>query len=101
MTTSLSDDVQHLSWAAAQLGIGTSTAYRLVAAGKIPGAFRIGAQWRVSVPRFLAEVHGEVADCGPAVICERPLSLGAPESCRERQRGPGHDLRGRASRPAG
>jgi excisionase family DNA binding protein len=62
MTTSLPDDVKHLSWAAEQLGIGTSTAYRLVAVGKIPGAFRIGAQWRVSVPRFLAEVHGEVAD---------------------------------------
>jgi len=62
MTPSLPDDVQHLSWAAEQLGIGTSNAYRLVAVGKIPGAFRVGAQWRVSVPRFLAEVHGEVAD---------------------------------------
>ena len=62
MTTSFPDDVKRLSWAAEQLGIGTSTAYRLVAAGKIPGAFRVGAQWRVSVPRFLAEVHGEPAD---------------------------------------
>ena len=59
VTTALPDDVKLLSWAAAQLGIGTSTAYRLVAAGKMPGAFRIGAQWRISVPRFLAEVHGE------------------------------------------
>jgi excisionase family DNA binding protein len=62
MKASLPDDVRHLSWAAEQLGIGCSTAYRLVAAGKIPGAFRIGAQWRVSVPRFLAEVHGQAAD---------------------------------------
>jgi excisionase family DNA binding protein len=62
MTPSLPEDVQHLSWAAEQLGIATSTAYRLVAVGKIPGAFRVGAQWRVSVPRFLAEVHGETAD---------------------------------------
>jgi excisionase family DNA binding protein len=60
MRTSLPEDVRHLSWAAEQLGIGVSTAYRLVAVGKIPGAFRIGAQWRVSVPRFLAAVHGEV-----------------------------------------
>lgn len=59
MTAALPDDVKLLSWAAGQLGIPTSTAYRLVAAGKMPGAFRIGAQWRISVPRFLAEVHGE------------------------------------------
>jgi excisionase family DNA binding protein len=59
VTISLPDDVKQISWAAEQLGIGTSTAYRLVAAGKIPGAFKVGAQWRISVPRFLAEVHGE------------------------------------------
>jgi len=59
VTISLPDDVKQISWAAEQLGIGTSTAYRLVAAGKIPGAFKVGAQWRISVPRFLAEIHGE------------------------------------------
>jgi excisionase family DNA binding protein len=59
MARSLPADVKHLSWAAEQLGIGVSTAYRLAQAGQIPGAFRVGAQWRVSVPRFLAEVHGE------------------------------------------
>ena len=59
MTLSLPDDVKQISWAAEQLGIGTSTAYCLIAAGKIPGAFKVGAQWRISVPRFLAEVHGE------------------------------------------
>lgn len=52
------DDVQPLAWAAQQLGIGVSTAYRLVSTGQIPGAFRVGGQWRISVPRFLAEVHG-------------------------------------------
>lgn len=62
MTTSLPGDVQHLSWAAEQLGIGLSTAYRLAAAGTLPGAFKVGAQWRVSVPRFLAEVHSGVAE---------------------------------------
>jgi len=50
VTISLPDDVKQISWAAEQLGIGTSTAYRLVAAGKIPGAFKVGAQWRISVP---------------------------------------------------
>ena len=36
MTTALPRDVQHLSWAAEQLGIGVSTAYRLVVVGKVP-----------------------------------------------------------------
>jgi hypothetical protein len=52
-------DVAHLSWAARHLGIGLSTAYRLAPLGQIPGAFKVGAQWRVSVPRFNAVVHGE------------------------------------------
>ena len=52
MTPSLPDDVQHLSWAAEQLGIGTSTAYRLVAVGKIPGAFRVGARVACIGPAF-------------------------------------------------
>ena len=55
----LPDDVALLPWAAERLGIGLSTAYRLAPLGEIPGAFRVGAQWRVSVPRFLREVHGE------------------------------------------
>ncbi|MGD0881551.1 MAG: helix-turn-helix domain-containing protein [Acidimicrobiales bacterium] len=59
MSLSLPADVKPLSWAAAQLGIGVSTAYRLVGTGQIPGAFRIGGQWRISVPRFEAEVHGQ------------------------------------------
>jgi hypothetical protein len=61
MTVALPDDVEHLSWAAKRLFIGESTAYRLAAAGQIPGAFKVGAQWRVSVPKFMAEVHGQVA----------------------------------------
>ncbi len=61
MKGALPADVKHLSWAAEQLGIGESTAYRLAASGQIPGAWKVGAQWRVSVPKFLAEVHGRVA----------------------------------------
>lgn len=52
-------DVKLLTWAADQLGIAPSTAYRLAATGQLPGAFKVGAQWRVSVPKFLREVHGE------------------------------------------
>lgn len=61
MNGSLPDDVKHLSWAAEQLGIATSTAYRLAVTGDIPGAFKVGAQWRISVPKFLREVHGEAS----------------------------------------
>lgn len=61
MTVALPDDVKHLSWAAEQLDIGESTAYRLASIGQIPGAFKVGAQWRVSVQRFQAVVHGQVA----------------------------------------
>lgn len=59
MTISLPDDLKQISWAAEQPGIGTWTTYRLVGAGKILGAFKVGAQWRISVHRFLAEAHWE------------------------------------------
>jgi excisionase family DNA binding protein len=54
----LPEDVKALSWAAERLGIGESTAYRLAPLGEIPGAFKVGAQWRVSVPKFERVVHG-------------------------------------------
>ncbi|MHB1555636.1 MAG: helix-turn-helix domain-containing protein [Acidimicrobiales bacterium] len=57
--TALPLDIQRIGWAAEQLGIGESTAYRLAETGQLPGAFKVGRQWRVSVPRFLREVHGE------------------------------------------
>ena len=44
----------------AALGIADSTAYRL--APQIPGAFKVGGQWRVSVPKFMHEVHGFDSD---------------------------------------
>lgn len=55
----LPDDVKLIAWGADQLGIGVSTAYRLAESGRFPGAFKAGAQWRISVPRFRALVHGE------------------------------------------
>ncbi len=60
----LPDDVKHLSWAAEQCGIGLSTAYRLAKAGKMPGAFQIGSQWRISVPAFHAGIHGTASSTG-------------------------------------
>lgn len=61
MTAALPDDVKHLSWAAEHLGIGLSTAYRLAPLGEIPGAFKVGAQWRVSKVKFEREVHGDAS----------------------------------------
>jgi len=67
------DDIKPLAWAADQLGIGLSTAYRLAPAGGIAGAFKVGAQWRVSVPKFMAEVHGvEVEYSPPPPMPTRP-----------------------------
>jgi len=57
-TRALPDDVRSLSYAAERLGIAASTAYRLAPLGKIPGAFKVGAQWRVSVIAFNRTVHG-------------------------------------------
>jgi hypothetical protein len=66
MKTALPPDVKPLSWAAERLGIASSTAYRLASVGGIPGSFRVGAQWRVSVPRFEREVHGAEAETRPS-----------------------------------
>lgn len=57
--STLPEDVWLLGRAAEELGIALSTAYRIAEAGEFPGAFKVGAQWRVSVPRFRAAVHGE------------------------------------------
>lgn len=55
-------DVRPISWAAEQLGIGIYTAYHLASAGKLPGAFKVGRQWRISVVRFRRQVHGIEAE---------------------------------------
>lgn len=56
---SLPADVELLPWAAEQLGVSKGTIYRLAQAGKVPGLFKIGAQYRISVVRFNREVHGQ------------------------------------------
>ena len=63
MSVTLPDDVESLSWLAKQTHIGLSTAYKLAAAGKLEslGVFRVGTQYRVSVPAFNKAVHGSSA----------------------------------------
>jgi hypothetical protein len=60
VSVALPDDVESLSWLAKQTHIGLSTAYKLAAAGKLDdlGVFRVGTQYRVSVPAFNQAVHG-------------------------------------------
>jgi excisionase family DNA binding protein len=62
VTVVLPSDVRTIAWAAARLGISVSTAARLARAGKLPGAFRVGSRYRISVPRFEREVHGVAVD---------------------------------------
>jgi excisionase family DNA binding protein len=57
--TALPPDVMSVPQRARRLGVSTWTAYRLAEKGELPGAFKVGAQWRVSVPRFEREIHGE------------------------------------------
>jgi hypothetical protein len=55
---SLPSDVEKIPWAAAQLGVSKATGYRMAQAGKLPGAFKVLGQWRISVPSFNHEIHG-------------------------------------------
>jgi excisionase family DNA binding protein len=100
MSLSLPDDVKTLSWAAEQLGIGVSTAYRLVSSGHIPGAFKVGGQWRISVPRFLSEVHGMPVEAQDEHQVHQGLE-DPPGRCRECWPAHGPDARGHGHRPAG
>lgn len=58
MNLALPPDVKPISWAAERLAVSTTTAYRLAEVGRLPGVFKVGAQWRISVPRFEQQVHG-------------------------------------------
>lgn len=63
-------DIQPIGWAAKELGIGLSTAYRLASAGQLPGAFRVSSNWRISKSAFWEEVAGRANSGTPRV--ERP-----------------------------
>jgi|GEM_PF-2372536 hypothetical protein len=69
---SMPADVKLLSWAAKHLGIADSTAYRLAPLRQIPGAFKVGGQWRVSVPKFMRDVHGVDLDESIAASAVEP-----------------------------
>ena len=75
---SLPVDVKLLSWAAKHLGIADSTAYRLAPLRQIPGAFKVGGQWRVSVPKFMREVHGVDLDASIAAGGTAPSNEDLP-----------------------
>ena len=62
MSLALPPHVKPISWAAKRLAISTTTAYRLAEVGRLPGVFKVGAQWRVSVPRFEHEIHGSALE---------------------------------------
>ena len=55
----LPPDLLTVAQAAERLGISEVTAYRLVAQGEMPGAVRVGGQWRVSKPRLERHLHGD------------------------------------------
>jgi hypothetical protein len=60
-------EVESVAWAAHELAISENFAYQLAREGKLPGAIRVGAKWRVSVVRFRAAVHGgPLPDAGAA-----------------------------------
>jgi hypothetical protein len=64
-------EVESVAWAARELGISETYAYRLAHRGDLPGAFELGTRWRVSVPRFRAAVHGE--ELAEAIV-EHPIA---------------------------
>lgn len=55
----LPPDLITIPQAARRLGIASKTAYELAARGELPGAFRLGRRWRVSVIRLEKHIHGE------------------------------------------
>ena len=64
---SLPSDVEKLPWAAEQLHVSNSTAYRMAQAGEMPGAFKVRGQWRISTVRFWREVNGD-GDIGARIL---------------------------------
>jgi hypothetical protein len=58
--------IASLSWAAGELKISTETARRWAEKGELPGAFKVGTQWRVSVPVFYREVERRASEAPPS-----------------------------------
>jgi len=74
------------SQAAERLGVSRDTAYKLLADGKIPGQYRVGWQWRVSVAGLEQAMQAQEArnasllmdrvDRAPFVIGNRVMLVG-------------------------
>jgi excisionase family DNA binding protein len=72
-------DVMTVEDVATRLGIGRNQAYEAVAAGKIPGAFRLGRRWlipRVAFEKMLAGETHATSDSAP----HRPRKATAAET---------------------
>ncbi len=57
----LPPDLLTIPQAAARLGVTPTTAYRLAERDELPGAFKVGSHWRVSVKRLEEFKHGDLA----------------------------------------
>jgi excisionase family DNA binding protein len=53
------DDLISIPQAARRVGLHADTLYRLCRMGQFPPAIRIGARWRVSVPRLERYLHAD------------------------------------------
>ncbi len=53
-------DLVTIPVAARQLGLHPETLYRLARNGEFPPAVLVGASWRVSVPKLVRYLHGDV-----------------------------------------
>lgn len=55
-------DLISMPAAAEEVGVHVDTLYRLARTGEFTPAIKIGARWRVSVPRLERYLHGEAGD---------------------------------------
>jgi excisionase family DNA binding protein len=65
-------DLITIKEAARLLGIKPARAYQLLRDRQLPGAVLVGGRWRVSIPRYRREVHGDSHDPIPKVIPPNP-----------------------------
>jgi len=66
VSVALPKNVKPLAWLAEQLGIGESTCYRLASTGELAkfGVFKVGHQYRCSVPAAHRAIHGAGTEPG-------------------------------------
>jgi hypothetical protein len=65
------------------IGKKPKATFLLLQSGAIPGAFRMGRGWALSLPRFNRAVHGEGADIAPLKV--GPPTPTAPPTASRRQ----------------